>query len=198
MAALPAIAHEAYGLALACLVLNRLMDGLAGAMRATKPSDFGAFWISPSTSSSIPDLSLHSLKTGIRFSGSPPNLSFMGTGCSFLAYAIIAAKTGQETEKRGKKSFYYLGGIMEGTGGLFSDLVDSEHFPMICYVCAVLCWITTATRILAAAGIHGTTTGPIPQGSARPLPPGLRRDRHAPTLARSINRGWRHHQGKHR
>ena len=47
--------------------------------------------------------------------------SFMGTGSSFLAYAILAAKRGYETSERGKKSFYYLGGLTEGTEtiGLF-------------------------------------------------------------------------------
>ncbi|MCR9256900.1 MAG: CDP-alcohol phosphatidyltransferase family protein [Alphaproteobacteria bacterium] len=156
MAALPAIAHEAYWIALVCLVINRLMDGLDGAVaRATRPSDFGGFL----------DITLDFIfYSGFvaAFAWARPEFafpaallvwSFMGTGCSFLAYAIIAAKTGQETTKRGRKSFYYLGGIMEGTETAFFlglMVVIPDHFPVICYVCAALCWITTATRIVAA------------------------------------------------
>ncbi|MCB1835193.1 MAG: CDP-alcohol phosphatidyltransferase family protein, partial [Geminicoccaceae bacterium] len=35
--------------------------------------------------------------------------SFIGTGSSFLAFAIMAARRGLATERRGKKSLYYLG-----------------------------------------------------------------------------------------
>jgi hypothetical protein len=33
----------------------------------------------------------------------------MGTGSTFLAYAIMAAERGVSTELRGRKSLYYLG-----------------------------------------------------------------------------------------
>ena len=39
----------------------------------------------------------------------------MGTGSSFLAFAIMAAKRGLSTDLRGRKSLYYLGGLTEGT-----------------------------------------------------------------------------------
>jgi hypothetical protein len=39
--------------------------------------------------------------------------SFVGTGSSFRAYAIMAAKRGVSTELRGRKSLYYLGGLTE-------------------------------------------------------------------------------------
>ena len=41
--------------------------------------------------------------------------AFMGTGSSFLAFAIMAAKRGISSELRGRKSLYYLGGLTEGT-----------------------------------------------------------------------------------
>ena len=41
--------------------------------------------------------------------------SFMGTGSSFLAFAIFAAKRKLDGEAAANKSFYYLGGITEGT-----------------------------------------------------------------------------------
>ena len=40
--------------------------------------------------------------------------AFMGTGSSFLAFAVMAAKRGFATERRGRKSLYYLGGLTEG------------------------------------------------------------------------------------
>ncbi|MEC7048815.1 MAG: hypothetical protein VXX06_01805, partial [Pseudomonadota bacterium] len=43
--------------------------------------------------------------------------SFVGTGSSFLAYAIIAQKRGISTETRGKKSFFHLGGLGAAAGG---------------------------------------------------------------------------------
>jgi len=157
MAALPAIALEAYWIALACLAINRLMDGLDGAVaRATRPTDFGGYL----------DITLDFIFYAgfvAAFALARPEFalpaavlvwSFMGTGSSFLAYAIIAAKTGQEiTAKRGRKSFHYLGGIMEGTEtAIFLGLMVliPDQFPTIAYVCAALCWITTGTRILAA------------------------------------------------
>src|SRR3546814_12586003 len=41
--------------------------------------------------------------------------SFMGTASSFLAYAILAGRHGRETSLLGRKSFYHLGGLTEGT-----------------------------------------------------------------------------------
>ena len=40
--------------------------------------------------------------------------SFVGTAVSFLAFAILAEKRNISTKIRGKKAFYYLGGLTEG------------------------------------------------------------------------------------
>lgn len=162
MAALPAIAFEHYWLALVFLALNRVLDGLDGAVaRATKPSDFGGFL----------DITLDFIFYAgfvAAFAWARPEFalpavflvwSFMGTGCSFLAYAIIAAKTGAETEARGRKSFYYLGGIMEGTETAFFLALMAlmpDYFGLICWICGALCWITTAGRIWAAKQAFAT------------------------------------------
>src|SRR3546814_4974156 len=37
------------------------------------------------------------------------------TASSFLAYAILAGRHGRETSLRGRKTFYHLGGLTEGT-----------------------------------------------------------------------------------
>ena len=84
--------------------------------------------------------------------------SFMGTGSSFLTYAIIAAKRGETTEIRGRKSLYYLGGLTEGTE-TFAFLAAICAFPQafvpLAYLFAVACWITTVSRMLAAVRAFG-------------------------------------------
>ena len=54
------------------------------------------------------------------------------------------------SEKRGKKSFYYLGGICEGTetaAVLILFCVMPKHFDIISVVFAIMCWLTTFGRV---------------------------------------------------
>ncbi|MFK7968362.1 MAG: CDP-alcohol phosphatidyltransferase family protein [Rickettsiaceae bacterium] len=109
---------QAYNLAILFICLNRFFDGLDGAVaRHSHLSDFGGFL------DIVCDFIIYS---GIIFAfgiTNPSNLfysaflifSFIGPITSFLAYAIIASKRKITSEKHGKKSFYYLGGICEGT-----------------------------------------------------------------------------------
>ncbi len=81
-------------------------------------------------------------------------LSFMGTGSSFLAYAIFAAKRGVTTEISGSKSLYYLGGLTEGTETILIFMafcLAPGHFAVMAYAFAAACWVTTISRMLAAA-----------------------------------------------
>jgi hypothetical protein len=74
----------------------------------------------------------------------------VGTGSSFLAYAIVAAKRGATTAARGRKSIFYLGGLAEGTetiAALMLICVVPDAFPWIAGVFGAMCWITTASRI---------------------------------------------------
>jgi phosphatidylglycerophosphate synthase len=143
-----------YGLFFLCL--NRLADGLDGAVaRASKLSDFGGFL------DIVSDFIIYS---GVIFAFAfrDPSqalystfliFSFIGPIASFLAYAIIAAKKDINTEKRGKKSFYYLGGICEGTETAFILILIClvpSIFAEVCIVYGILCWITTAGRVYAA------------------------------------------------
>jgi hypothetical protein len=80
--------------------------------------------------------------------------SFVGTGASFLAYAIIAAKRGLTTTLRGTKSLYYIGGLTEGTETIALFVLICllpDRFPVLAWGFGALCWITTAGRIAAAA-----------------------------------------------
>jgi len=79
--------------------------------------------------------------------------SFVGTGSSFLAYAIFAAKRGITTDIRGTKSLYYIGGLTEGTEtiALFIAIcLFPDAFPWLAWGFGAMCWITTAARIAAA------------------------------------------------
>src|SRR3546814_11511467 len=60
--------------------------------------------------------------------------SFMGTASSFLAYAILAGRHGRETSLRGRKTFYHLGGLTEGTEKIiFFELCLAlpQYFPLL-------------------------------------------------------------------
>ena len=79
--------------------------------------------------------------------------SFVGTGGSFLAYAIIAAKRKQATQQSGKKSFFYSIGLMEGTETILffvAFCLWPSGFPILAWIFGSLCWLTTALRIALA------------------------------------------------
>lgn len=153
LGAVPALASEQYALALSLIVANRLADGLDGAVaRATGPSDLGGYL------DIVLDFIFYSAVVFGAALGRPDEavfaafliFSFIGTGASFLAYAIIAAKRGVTTEARGAKSIFYLGGLTEGAETivcLMAICVFPDYFPWIAGVFGVMCWITTASRI---------------------------------------------------
>jgi phosphatidylglycerophosphate synthase len=151
-----AIIQQEYTLAACLLLFNRIFDGLDGAVaRAAQASDFGGFLDITS------DFLIYAgvvIAFGI---SNPDNLvyalflvfSFVGPITTFLAYATIAAKRSLTTEDRGKKSFYHMGGICEGTETTFVLLLVClvpEFFPMTCLIYGVLCWITTIERAYRA------------------------------------------------
>ena len=154
MAAVPLLAFEWYWAALVVILVNRLFDGLDGAVaRNWEITDLGGYL------DIVCDFVFYSAVVFGFALARPENavaaafliFSFMGTGSSFLAYAILAAKRGQETNERGKKSFYYLGGLTEGTEtiGLFVLMcIFSGWFVTLAFVFGGLCWITTGTRVL--------------------------------------------------
>lgn len=151
------LALESYPLALACILLNRLADGLDGAVaRHGRISDLGGYL----------DIVLDFLfYSGVVFFfavGRPGEalpaafliFSFIGTGASFLAFAALAAKRGITTAARGAKSIYYLGGLTEGTEtiALFVAIcLFPDYFAWFAWIFGGLCWLTTAVRIFMAA-----------------------------------------------
>ena len=77
--------------------------------------------------------------------------SFIGTGSSFLAFAIVAAQRGLTSTALPDKSFYFLGGLTEATETLAAFVAMClwpSWFPQIAYGFAALCALTTALRIV--------------------------------------------------
>jgi phosphatidylglycerophosphate synthase len=156
-----ALALASYLLALALILLNRLADGLDGAVaRRQGMTDLGGYL----------DIVLDFLfYSGVPFFfavGRPGEalpaaflvFSFVGTGSSFLAFSALAAKRGLTTQACGRKAIYYLGGLTEGaeTIALFVLIcLVPDHFAVLAWVFGGLCWLTTATRVAAAVAAFG-------------------------------------------
>ena len=156
VAAGAALAQGHFGLGLALIVINRLLDGLDGAVaRATRLSDFGGYL------DIVGDFVFYlavPLGCGL---ADPANtmaalvlLACFGlTGISFLAFAAIAAKRGLETSAHGRKSFFYNTGLAEGTETIVVFILFClwpAHFPTIAFIYAGLCIITVVQRSVAA------------------------------------------------
>lgn len=154
MLALPALAMQAYGVALGLILINRLSDGLDGAVaRLTKPTDRGAFldialdfvfYAAIPLGFAVADPSANALAAATLIA------AFVGTGSSFLAFSIIAAKRDMPPDAYPAKGFYYLGGLTEGTEtiGLFIAIcLLPEYFGLIAYGFAAACALTTVSRI---------------------------------------------------
>ena len=158
MAAVPALAFENYWLALCLILGNRLADGLDGAVARSRPeggSDYGGYL------DIVLDFIFYAAVPFGFLLGDPARavpaaflmVSFAGTGSSFLTYAILAAKRGTTTELRGRKAFYYLGGLTEGTETIAAFAlmcVFPGAFAWIAWIFGAACWLTTGTRIWAA------------------------------------------------
>lgn len=150
------IAHGEISWAIAPLLLNRLCDGLDGAVaRLGKASDRGAFL----------DITLDfffyaAVPLAFAFCNPERNAlaaavllaAFIGTGVTFLAYAIMAEKRGDKSTAYPSKAFFYLGGLTEGFETVLCFVAMClwpEHFAAIAYVYATLCCVTIFTRMVA-------------------------------------------------
>lgn len=152
--------------AVAPLLASRFFDGLDGAVaRLCGTTDRGAFL----------DIGLDFLfyaAVPLAFGLEAPErnalaaavllAAFLGTGTSFLAFAVIAEKRGLKSTAYPSKSFYYLGGLTEGTETIacFTAMcLWPATFVPIAYFYALLCAITTATRLVAGWRMFGADAG---------------------------------------
>lgn len=138
------------------LLANRALDGLDGALaRLSTATDRGAFldigldfvfYAAVPLAFAFCDPVSNPLPAAVLLA------SFLGTGTSFLAFAVIAEKRGLKSTAYPSKSFYYLGGLTEGTETIACFLamcIWPEHFAIIAYVYAAMCAVTTLTRLVA-------------------------------------------------
>lgn len=156
MMAVPALYMDNTSLALVCVVFNRLMDGLDGAVaRVQGPTDLGGY-----LDITLDFIFYSAVIFGFALMNPVDNalaasfliLSFMGTGSSFLAFAIMAEKRQIERLDYGRKSLYFIGGLAEGAetiAFLILICLVPMYFPVLAYGFGVICWITTITRIYA-------------------------------------------------
>ena len=148
-----ALCGQYYDTALVLIIINRIFDGLDGAVaRQQGITDLGGYL------DIVVDFIFYAL-IPLGFAVGQPDyalaaavliVSFVGTGTSFLAFAVLAEKRGIKTDIRGKKSIYYLGGLTEGfetIAVLLAMCIWPEYFVLMAYIFSVLCWITTATRV---------------------------------------------------
>ncbi|HSG53889.1 MAG TPA: CDP-alcohol phosphatidyltransferase family protein [Paracoccaceae bacterium] len=151
-----AIAGQHYLAALALVLLNRLIDGLDGAVaRSRGPSDFGGYL------DMLADYVFY-LAVPIGFGiASPDNTiaalvlvaSFTLTAVSFLVFAALAAKHGRETSDHGAKSFFYSTGLAEGaeTIAVFVAMcLWPAAFVPLALGYAALCALTVIQRTVLA------------------------------------------------
>lgn len=160
--------HPLAGLAL--LLASRLCDGLDGAVaRLTAPTDRGAFlditldflfYASVPLAFALADPAAHALPAAVLLA------AFIGTGSSFLAFALLAERRGLKSDAYPNKGLYYLGGLTEATETLLCFALMClwpAHFALWAYGFAALCALTLATRLWAGwrgLGPQGPTRTP--------------------------------------
>lgn len=149
-AAAIALGHIGWGLAL--IIANRVADGLDGAVaRVRGPSDLGGYF------DIVADFAFYvSIPLGFGILAPANTLpalvlvaSFVLTGVSFLAFAVIAAKRGAETAAHGRKSFFYSTGLAEGTETIavfIAMCLFPAWFAVLAYGYAALCALTVFQR----------------------------------------------------
>lgn len=153
--AVPLLAVEAYGAALVAILLNRLADGLDGALarHTRRASDAGGFL----------DIGLDfvfyaAVVVGFALADPAANalaavwllFAFVGTGSTFLAFAIMATRHRLERPAFPHKAFFYLDGLTEGTETILAFVAFClwpGQFAWLAGVFTAACLITTLTRL---------------------------------------------------
>lgn len=141
-------------IALGCLLINRLADGIDGEIaRIGTPRDSGAYL----------DITLDFIfyacfPLGFALYAPGANAlaaavliaSFVGTGASFLAFAIHSEKHNIVSPDFSYKGLYYLDGLAEGTETFFCFVLMClfpKHFATIAWIFASVCAVTAINRV---------------------------------------------------
>lgn len=153
MLAVAALAAGAFTAALGLILANRLADGLDGAVaRAAGPTDRGAFldialdfafYAAVPVGFALADPAANALPAAVLAA------AFVGTGSSFLAFAVVAERRGLAAADYPTKGLFYLGGLTEGfeTIAVFVAMcLFPAAFPLLAFIFAAACAATTLSR----------------------------------------------------
>ncbi len=148
------IAIGDYSAGAVAILASRLCDALDGAVaRLTRATDRGGFldialdflfYASIPLAFALADPARYALPAAVLLA------AFIGTGSSFLAFAVIAAQRGMSSLAYPDKSFYFLGGLTEATETLaffVAMCLLPGYFIELAYTFAALCSITVMTRL---------------------------------------------------
>ena len=149
------IARHQYLLGGLLILLNRLGDGIDGTLaRLDGTTDRGAFldicldflfYSAVVLGFALADPARNSLAAAFLI------FSFVGTGSSFLAYAIMAERRSLTDHRLPDKGFYYLGGLAEGTETIIFFIIICLFpplFPVLAWIFGAICLLSTTARII--------------------------------------------------
>lgn len=154
LGAVPLLAFGHYGVALLMILLNRLLDGLDGAVaRHGRPTALGGYL------DIVCDMTFYAA-VPLGFALAQPDnaiwaalllASFVCTCASFLGRAVLAAGRGErDPGTRGRKSFFHSAGLIEGTETILAFVLFCllpGMFPWLAGAVAALCFWTAAARV---------------------------------------------------
>ena len=152
---IPLLAWGRYDMALLVILLNRLIDGLDGAIARHKgTTPFGGYL------DIMCDMAFYAA-VPIGFALAQPGnalwaalllAAFVCTASSFLGRAVLAAQRGEpDGGARGLKSFFHAAGFVEGTETIIAFVLFClfpAGFPWLAGVFAGLCLWTAIARVL--------------------------------------------------
>lgn len=153
--AFPFIILNWWNMALGCIILNRVLDGIDGELARYQRSSSSAggfldicldflFYASIPLAFGIADPAEWGIPAMVLLA------TFIGTGSSFLAFAIAAEKFQIDRPQFANKSFYYMQGLTEGTETILVFLafcIWPQYFATLAYLFAAACAVTVVTRI---------------------------------------------------
>lgn len=157
-----------YGFVVFFLLLNRLFDGLDGAVARLRQkqgleksvTDIGGYF------DIVSDFIFYAGFIFFFAMGQSSQgmiaafllFSYMGTSTTFLGFAILAAKKNIPDQVEPTRSIFYLGGLAGGSETLLVMLlmcVAPVFFPIIAIIFGIICWLTTYGRIREAIRVFG-------------------------------------------
>jgi phosphatidylglycerophosphate synthase len=150
------VAFGAFELALVLLLINRLGDGLDGAVaRQNGATDLGAYLdiVADFLLWSILPLGFLLYNVANAVAAAVLLSSFAMSMVVFLAFAILAEKRGVSTDAQGKKSFFYMAGLAEGTetiGFFVIVMIWPTIFIPAAYGFALLVYLSVIGRVIVS------------------------------------------------